>query len=491
MLLFLLMLAFLALAQEWKAEADLPVTEPQRELKETKVKLEAAKSVLNNVRKVVEEYKGSIPVPDEPVTLERVRSKETRDSRNLTDGSAHSLLEDLRELLERARDSMQRTQKQANEANALAQRAKKELLVLREKGHNPPCWYERVSDGRGGDREKPYYTFEVAVFDDSMILRRVQVPPGGARDDRDSIYSSYSEEAEILQFDQLPYNIPLDDAAISTALRPIYDAGKEGEVRSYSCIFWARVWDKTSPGAKERWKSAHDGILESLLGTYTVSDDTWEDGGTMTRTTPSTAAVPYDRTLYGGWIDQDGDCQNTRHEVLIAESTESVTLDSSGCKVISGRWEDPYTGQVFTDPRLLDIDHFIPLAEVHRSGGHSWTPSKRQQYANDLSNPATLISVSASANRSKGARDPAQWLPPNRSYHCEYLETWVYLKTHWKLSMDPAEKEFLTTSNCLASQRSSRRIDTAHTFPAGRSKKTHRQQTTYTDVGRGGLASVN
>ena len=70
------------------------------------------------------------------------------------------------------------------------------------------------------------------------------------------------------------------------------------------------------------------------------------------------------RKLYGSWIDQDDDCQNTRNEVLIAERTVPVTLDAKGCRVISGRWQDPYTGRVFTDPRRLDIDHFIPLAEV-------------------------------------------------------------------------------------------------------------------------------
>ena len=167
------------------------------------------------------------------------------------------------------------------------------------------------------------------------------------------------------------------------------------------------------------------------------------------RATPpavSLATTPYDRELYGGWIDQDGDCQNTRQEVLIEESTRPVLLDTAGCKVVSGRWKDPYTGLVFTDPRRLDIDHFIPLAEVHRSGGHSWTPKQRRQYTNDLSNSDTLIAVSASANRSKRDKDPSRWLPPNKAYHCEYLKTWSALKRHWRLSSDPREKQFLTTS---------------------------------------------
>ena len=168
-------------------------------------------------------------------------------------------------------------------------------------------------------------------------------------------------------------------------------------------------------------------------------------------TTPSrssSSAVAYDRKLYGSWIDADGDCQNTRHEVLIAESTVPVTLDAKGCRVVAGQWEDPYTGRVFTNPRSLDIDHFIPLAEVHRSGGHAWTPTQRRQYANDLSNPDTLIAVSSSANRSKRDKDPAHWLPPNRAYRCEYLKIWIDLKRHWALAMDPVESRFLATSAC-------------------------------------------
>ena len=281
LLLFLLMLVFLALAQEWQTETDRPSTEPKKEL-------EKAKSVLNGVRQVVEEYKGSIPVPDRPVTLERGQGKVMPVSKDPPDESEDSLPEDVRKLLERATGAIQEAQRKTREAKKRSQRAEaardkaqqaavraaKDLDVLREKGHNPPCWYERVPDGRGGDREKPYYTFDVAVFDDNMILRRVQTPPDRATDDGGS---SYAEEAEKLLLDQLPYGTPLDDAAIVENLRPVHDAGKEGKVRSYSCIFWARVWDETSPGAKERWKSAHDGILESLLGTYTVSDDPWQE----------------------------------------------------------------------------------------------------------------------------------------------------------------------------------------------------------------------
>jgi len=131
--------------------------------------------------------------------------------------------------------------------------------------------------------------------------------------------------------------------------------------------------------------------------------------------------IPYNRNLYKHWIDTDKDCQNTRQEVLIAESLKPVVLDEQKCKVISGEWLDLYTGQTFTDPRKLDIDHFIPLSEAHRSGADTWATEQRQTFANDLTHEHTLIAVSASANRSKGDKDPANWLPPNEKFHCEYI----------------------------------------------------------------------
>ena len=89
------------------------------------------------------------------------------------------------------------------------------------------------------------------------------------------------------------------------------------------------------------------------------------------------------------FVDADLDCQSTRQVVLIEESQEPVVLDLRGCKVRN----DPYTGETFTNPRQLDIDHFVPLAEVHRSGAHSWDAKKRKAFANDLTDPRSLIAV--------------------------------------------------------------------------------------------------
>jgi hypothetical protein len=149
---------------------------------------------------------------------------------------------------------------------------------------------------------------------------------------------------------------------------------------------------------------------------------------------------PYDRKVWRHWVDEDRDCQNARHEVLIAESTTPVGFKTAkNCRVVSGNWLGAYSGKVFTDASQLDIDHLVPLKEAHESGGHAWDAYKRRDYANDLSDPNTLIAVDRGLNRQKGASDPAEWLPPNKAYQAEYASAWVAVKLRWGLTANAAE----------------------------------------------------
>lgn len=149
---------------------------------------------------------------------------------------------------------------------------------------------------------------------------------------------------------------------------------------------------------------------------------------------------PYDRKDYRHWIDADGDCQSTRHEVLIEESLEPVTYkDQGNCKVATGLWRGPYTGELIRDASKLDIDHLVPLKEAHESGGFAWSNERRSQFANDLSSPESLLATTARANRAKGAKDPSEWLPPNQAYQTEYARAWIAVKLKWGLTADAKE----------------------------------------------------
>ena len=157
----------------------------------------------------------------------------------------------------------------------------------------------------------------------------------------------------------------------------------------------------------------------------------------------------YNRDLFRHWIDADGNGCDTRREVLIEESTTPVTI-GSGCSITGGTWYSIYDNVTTTDSSSFDIDHVVALKEAWDSGAWNWTPAQRQAFANDLSQPFFLIAVSASSNRSKSDRDPADWLPTNTGYRCDYVRVWIDVKRAWNLSVDQVEHDALATqlSNC-------------------------------------------
>ena len=114
-------------------------------------------------------------------------------------------------------------------------------------------------------------------------------------------------------------------------------------------------------------------------------------------------------------------------------------MTTGSAAVESGRWWDPYTGAVLTDPGDLDVDHLVPLANAHRSGGWAWSEERKRLFANDLGYGAHLIAVTASANRAKGARGPEEWRPPDQSYWCEYATAWSRVKRAWDLTVTHVE----------------------------------------------------
>jgi len=161
----------------------------------------------------------------------------------------------------------------------------------------------------------------------------------------------------------------------------------------------------------------------------------------------------FDRETYEHWIDEDSDCQDTREEVLIQESVTGVIFASSSeCEIVSGNWIDPYSGDTFTDPGDLDVDHMIPLENAHISGGWNWTEDRRRDYANFMDDPDHLIAVSASENRSKGEKGPDEYMPSDDDYHCEYVEDWIRIKRDWGLRMtvNEAEATFRIHFECIA-----------------------------------------
>lgn len=148
----------------------------------------------------------------------------------------------------------------------------------------------------------------------------------------------------------------------------------------------------------------------------------------------------YSRDLFPHWSSQGNGC-DTR-QIVLKRDADSYVGD---CPVTSGSWYSYYDGVTFTSPSSLDVDHVVPLAEAWRSGASSWTTTKRQSFANDLTGPQ-LIAVSASSNRSKGDQDPSTWQPPRTGARCAYAKMWVETKSRWGLSLQSSEKAALQTA---------------------------------------------
>ena len=149
----------------------------------------------------------------------------------------------------------------------------------------------------------------------------------------------------------------------------------------------------------------------------------------------------YERDDWPHWIDVDGDCQNTRHEVLIRDSLVRPGFRrGETCTVVTGQWLDPYTGELYRRASQVSIDHLVPLRWAHGHGADRWTRTQKTRFANDMDN---LLAVGTRVNAQKGARGPDDWLPPEAGYRCEYLSRFVEIMARYQLHFVDVERKAL------------------------------------------------
>ncbi|MET7484286.1 HNH endonuclease family protein [Streptomyces sp. NPDC005538] len=149
----------------------------------------------------------------------------------------------------------------------------------------------------------------------------------------------------------------------------------------------------------------------------------------------------YSRERFGtAWADTDSNSCDTRDDIL-KRDLKQVKFTDGDCKVSYGVLQsDPYSGKEVTYRRgrsLVDIDHLVALSDAWQKGAKYWDASKRIALAND---PLNLLTVDASANRSKGDGDTATWVPSNKAYRCTYVAAQVAVKKKYGLWVTSAEK---------------------------------------------------
>ena len=158
------------------------------------------------------------------------------------------------------------------------------------------------------------------------------------------------------------------------------------------------------------------------------------------------AKTGYDRSSFSHWRDPDRNGCDARNDILRRDLTNLVVkTDSNGCKVLGGVLADPYSGKnidfVF-GASLVDIDHVVALSNAWQTGAFQFTSEIRLQFAND---PLNLLAVSASLNRQKGDGDAATWLPPTKSYRCQYVARQIAVKKKYGLWLTKPEKVAMST----------------------------------------------
>lgn len=161
------------------------------------------------------------------------------------------------------------------------------------------------------------------------------------------------------------------------------------------------------------------------------------------------AKTGYLRSSFSHWRDPDGNGCDARNDTLRRDLTNLVIKsDSNGCKVLGGVLADPYSRKnidfVF-GASLVDIDHVVALSNAWQTGAFQFSDEIRFQFAND---PLNLLAVSASLNRQKGDGDAATWLPPTKSYRCQYVARQIAVKKKYGLWLTRPEK--IAMSSLLA-----------------------------------------
>jgi len=162
----------------------------------------------------------------------------------------------------------------------------------------------------------------------------------------------------------------------------------------------------------------------------------------------------YRRAAFGdAWTD-DNDAPlghngcDTRDDILNRDLVDKTYVSIKRCPnaVATGTLHDPYTNTTNTFQRgakvgeSVQIDHIVPLAYAWDMGAYGWPFPERLRFAND---PANLLAVEGQANQDKGDSPPAQWMPPNTAFACQYAIQFIAVLRGYQLPVDQASSDVL------------------------------------------------
>lgn len=158
------------------------------------------------------------------------------------------------------------------------------------------------------------------------------------------------------------------------------------------------------------------------------------------------AKTGYTRAQFGQtWADVDRNGCDTRNDILKRDLSAQVFKEKTrDCVVLSGVLLDPFSGEVINFVRgnitsmEVQIDHVVALSNAWQTGAFKLTVKDRTALAND---PLNLLAVKGRLNSQKQDGDAATWLPPLKSYRCDYVARQIAVKMKYKLWFTSPEKD--------------------------------------------------
>ena len=157
--------------------------------------------------------------------------------------------------------------------------------------------------------------------------------------------------------------------------------------------------------------------------------------------------------FYGSWPTIDG-C-SLRQRIIRREFGDTAHLDTDKCTVLSGEFDEPYTGShlIFHEKsqisKGIQIDHVVALSDAWQKGAQNITKDERYSLATD---PLNLLAVDAATNQGKSDGDAATWLPSNKAFRCQYIARQISVKYKYHLWVSSAEHDIMAQvlSKCPA-----------------------------------------
>ena len=158
------------------------------------------------------------------------------------------------------------------------------------------------------------------------------------------------------------------------------------------------------------------------------------------------AKTGYTRAQFGQtWADVDRNGCDTRNDILKRDLTGEIFREKTReCVVLSGTLIDPFSGETIKFVRgnvssmEVQIDHVVALSNAWQTGAFKLPIRERTAFAND---PLNLLAVKGRLNSQKGDGDAATWLPPLKSFRCDYVSRQIAVKLKYKLWFTAPEKE--------------------------------------------------